>query len=87
MKVSKLEQESIRNVCELGSMFGYGNLISHLKAAWAATLMKQYGFTEEEAQKAAGEGGLPIEMHQDIINNGEWDETGKRYMKKNKSTS
>ena len=78
MRISKDEQQAIKTVVSLGEKFGYGNLICHLQTAWAAQLVKEYGFTEEVAMR--GESGYPIKMHEDLMNNGEWDETGKRYI-------
>jgi len=78
MKISKGEQEAIKTVVSLGERFGYGNLICHLQTAWASHLVKEYDFTEKEAMR--GESGYPIKMHEDLMNNGEWDETGKRYV-------
>jgi len=78
MKISKREQDAIKAMVEAGREFGFGNLINHLKSALAASLMEHHGFTEKEAQSAAG-GGYLIAMHRDILVNAEWDETGKRY--------
>lgn len=79
MRISKEEQEAIRTACDLGSRFGYGNLISHLQSAWAKSLMAGYGMSEKEARGGAGGGGYPLAMHEDLLERGEWDETGVRY--------
>jgi len=36
------EAEAARECCELGSRYGYGNLISRMRAAWAAYLIEKY---------------------------------------------
>jgi hypothetical protein len=79
MKVSQEEREAVRLVLEAGASHGYGNLISHLRTAWAAMLMAEYGFSLEEAQRGAGGAGYPLRMQQDVLLRGEWDETGERY--------
>jgi hypothetical protein len=47
------EQEAIDTVTRLGAEYGYGNLISHLRAAWAKTLRERYGMTHEQADRGA----------------------------------
>ncbi len=84
MKISSHEQEAIKAVVAYGKRFGFGNLISHLKSAWAEDLMLTYGFTEQQGMEAAGGGGYSVQIHQDIRDNGEWDETGMRYRKQSK---
>lgn len=79
MKVSQEEREAVRLVLEYGARFGYGNLIAHLRTAWAAMLMEEYGATEEEARRGSGGAGYPLRMQQDVLLRGEWDETGERY--------
>jgi hypothetical protein len=76
-KISKAEQAAIRQVVEHGRAFGFGNLITHLQTAWAVSLMEQ-GMDEETARHASG-GGYPLLMWRDLMERGEWDETGKRY--------
>lgn len=84
MKVSKAEQSNLKIAIAIGELIGYGNLISHLASAWAAHLVRE-GMDEKTAlEHAGGRSGLPLAMHEDIINNGEWDETGERYRTKSK---
>ena len=79
MNISREEQEAIRATLQAGARFGYGNLISHLQTAWAKMLIDEYGLSETTARKAALGPGYPFEMQKDLIERGEWDETGKRY--------
>ena len=80
MKISVDEQIAIRTVIAYGDEHGYGNLISHLQTAWARKLVEQ-GFDEKGARLAAGGQGYPFKMQDDLLQRGEWDETGKRYRK------
>ena len=77
--ISKNEQDAIRHVVALGAAVGYGNLISHLQTAWAKSLVRQWGMSEESARLASGGEGYPFAMQDDLIERGEWDETGERY--------
>jgi len=79
MKISRDEQTAIATVVRLGGRHGFGNLISHLQTAWAKSLVTQYQMPERAARKAAGGAGYPFQMHTDLMERGEWDETGKRY--------
>ncbi len=81
MKVKPEEQEAIYVAIQIGKEFGYGNLIAHLQTAWARTLIDECGFDEYGARVQAGP-GYPFAMHEDIIERGEWDETGARYRSK-----
>ncbi len=81
MKVTAVEQNAIRTVLEAGKCFGYGNLISHLQTAWARDLMRQHNMNETGARRAAGGKGYPFGMQDDIVERGEWDQTGERYKK------
>jgi hypothetical protein len=47
-------QEAIEIVTQIGSLFGYGDMIFQLKNAWAAMLMKTEGFDQELADKGVG---------------------------------
>lgn len=80
MRISEAERVAIKTVLEHGATFGYGNLISHLATAWARHLVAG-GLDEKTARKAAGERGYPFAMQDDLIERGEWDETGQRYAK------
>jgi hypothetical protein len=39
--------------------------------------MDEHGFDEASARR--GQDCYPVKMHLDLMNNGEWDETGDRY--------
>jgi hypothetical protein len=80
MKISAEEHRAILTVIKAGQAFGYGNLIEHLKSAWAVELIEKYRLSEDAAREAAG-GGYPLAMHADLVKFGEWDETGLRYKK------
>ena len=83
MKIARQEQEAIRIVLAYGDAFGYGNLIAHLATAWARRLMTRNGLDEAAARKFTGtERGYPFAMQDDLIERGEWDESGKRYQEK-----
>lgn len=79
MRISGAERDAIRAVLDYGASHGYGNLISHLQTAWAASLMRSHGMDEASARAAAGGPGYPFEMQRDLVASGEWDETGARY--------
>ena len=81
MHVSTAEVRAIKATISYGCQFGFGNLIAHLQTAWAETLMKQYGMDEKTARDATARdgSGYPFTMQQDIVDHGEWDETGARY--------
>jgi hypothetical protein len=80
VRISPKEQEAIRIIVELGNQFGFGNLMAHLQSAWTEKLMSQYGFDEATAQRATqNREGYPVKMHQDLMLDGYWDETGNRY--------
>lgn len=48
------EDEVIKLVKTLGSVYGYGNLINHLKDAWSTSLMKDFNFDQISADLAGG---------------------------------
>lgn len=75
MKISEEEQLAINTVVHFGRQYGFGSLISHLRTAWAKMLVDQ-GLPPEGAH---GGGIMPFLMHEDILERGEWDETGVRY--------
>lgn len=79
MRIGADEQLSIRRVLAAGREHGYGNMISHLQTAWAKKLMDDYRMDEECARHASGGDGYPFDMQQDLVDRGEWDETGTRY--------
>jgi hypothetical protein len=73
MRISPAEQKAIKDVVCLGEQYGYGNLICHLKSAWSKKLNEEYGINQPM------DGAYPIKMHIDLMEHGEWDETGERY--------
>lgn len=79
MKISPEEQAAIREVIRLGDRFGFGNLISHMRTAWAKRLMLEYDLSDRDARDGAVGGTYPFAMHDDLLARGEWDETGERY--------
>lgn len=82
-QISKGEQIAIQEVLACGETYGYGNLIAHLHTAWARRLMRD-GLSEQAARAAtACDGaGYPFAMQDDLVEDGHWDETGKRYAKR-----
>ena len=48
-----LEKGVISYVLKAGEIYGYGNLIAHLKTAWIKSLMEKWQFTYEQAKIAA----------------------------------
>lgn len=78
MKINENERLAILRVIEFGETYGYGNMIAHLNTAWARKLIKN-GMEESVAMKSTHGKGYPVKMQDDLINNGEWDETGDRY--------
>lgn len=79
MKISEGERIAIQEVLAYGEAHGYGNLISHLATAWAAKLMCD-GLPEKVAREFAGGRTMPFKMQRDLVERGEWDETGKSYI-------
>jgi hypothetical protein len=78
MRVTEAERVAVRMVLAAGRMWGYGNLIAHLQTAWAAHLMEE-GTPERVAREASGGPGYPFQLQRDVLERGEWDETGERY--------
>lgn len=83
VKISESERMAIRHVIALGGAHGYGNLIAHMQTAWAKYLMDLYDMSEEAARAATARdgSGYPFEMQADLLERGEYDETGERYQK------
>lgn len=55
MRPSKLypgEKDAILEVLRLAKQFGYGNMIAHLKRAWAVELKQKYGGSYEKNLQA-----------------------------------
>ena len=53
------EKEAIERVLDAGRAYGYGNMIAHLKRAWAKLLIAD-GLSEEAALKAADTSAYPV---------------------------
>lgn len=82
MRISADEQKAITQVIRWGrEICGFGNLIAHLQTAWAKSLMECDGLSEADARAATARdgSGYPFSMQEDLIERGEWDETGARY--------
>lgn len=81
MRISNAERIAIQEVLAYAELWGYGNLISHLQTAWARRLVRD-GLPEATARAHSGGHGYPFKLQEDILERGEWDETGKRYAAK-----
>jgi hypothetical protein len=75
IQISDEERIAIKQCIQLAKIHGYGNLISHLRTAWAEEYYNQ-GLPIEGAH---GGGVMPFGMRHDIIREGCWDETGDKY--------
>jgi len=65
------EVEAVKNVLALAEQYGYGNLISHLRRAWAVRLVKsEPGLTWEQACLATCTDPYPEEWDVDAISRG-----------------
>ena len=78
-RISVEEQQLIKQTVKAADKIGYGNLIAHLKTAWAKKLMDEHDMCEQSARMGADAAGMPFTMHTDCIEGGFWDETGERY--------
>ncbi len=78
-RISIDEQRLIRQTLNAAEAVGYGNLISHLKTAWAKKIMVERGMCEQAARIGADVDAMPFAMHTDLVEGGFWDETGERY--------
>ena len=78
MRISDDQKRAIQNVLQSAELYGYGSMIAILKTAWAKKLVAQ-GFSKSDAFEAADTSGYSFAMHDDIVQRGEWDETGKSY--------
>jgi len=53
------ELEAVREIVRLARVYGFGNLIAHLKRAWALDLKKKYGGSYEQHLPATGVDAYP----------------------------
>jgi hypothetical protein len=82
MRISESERQAIIRVLQYGKDYGYGNLIGHLQTAWARSLVNKEGMTIHLAKASVGSrgySGYPFKMQDDLIQKGQWDDTGKAY--------
>ena len=49
------EKDAIREVLRNGRIFGYGNMISHLKEAWIQMLITKYDMDRKTAEMSAND--------------------------------
>lgn len=56
------EEDAVDAVLEAGRYYGYGNMIAHLKRAWAAMLMRDYELDEAEALRMADTSAYPLTL-------------------------
>lgn len=78
MRISSDQRLAIGNVLYAADKYGYSSMIAILKTAWAKKLVSQ-GFSEADAVMGADTSGYSFQMYDDIVERGEWDETGKKY--------
>lgn len=77
LKITEAERSAIDKVCELAEVHGYGNLISHLQAAWMNKLITENGMREEDARFVAcgthkQNATYPVKMHLALRQHGEY---------------
>jgi hypothetical protein len=59
--IGPLEQRAVDATLAAGAAYGYGNMIAHLKTAWAERLMRYEGFTLTQALQAADTSAYPVD--------------------------
>jgi hypothetical protein len=57
------EKEFVNQVLEIAKIYGYGNLIAHLKRAWAIRLITNSALTYEQALEATCVEAYPLENY------------------------
>lgn len=60
MNLSPGEQHAVDTVLKAGEMYGYGNMIAHLKKAWAEMLIEECGLIGEHALEVADAKAYPL---------------------------
>jgi len=58
------EQHAVDSVLKAGEMYGYGNMIAHLKKTWAELLRDKWDLDEESALRAADTSAYPLSKKQ-----------------------
>jgi len=58
------ELEAVREVVRLARVYGFGNLIAHLKRAWAVDLKSKYGGSYEHHISATNVDAYPEDFNQ-----------------------
>jgi len=56
------EKEAVAMVLRAGEAYGYGNLIAHLRRAWAINLMTKYGLSKDAAIDATNSSPYPLDV-------------------------
>ena len=80
VEISKKEIEAIKLVLDAGAEYGYGDMIRHLKTAWARHLIDKYGMDEKLARISSGGEGYPFKLQNDLLADGVWDNTKETYI-------
>jgi len=76
VRISEDERKHIIRVVASGMAYGFGNMISHLQAAWAKSLRDNHNIPDDVERD-----GYSIAFHEDLMLRGFWDESGERYRK------
>lgn len=79
MKLRPGEKEATDTILKLCDQFGYGHFMSMMATAWARKMMKKWNMSETQAREGAFLEGYPFVIFDDLMERGEWDETGERY--------
>ena len=68
MALFKGEKEAIKQVLDAGAKYGYGNMIAWLRRGWSDLLMRESGFTQEQADRATITSPYPKGMIENLGN-------------------
>lgn len=66
------EKRAIETVLYIGGLYGYGNMIAHLKTAWAKSLIAQ-GISKDAALQATNVSAYPIDENEPSVQGGRAD--------------
>lgn len=78
--ITQEERQAICAVLQACRKWGYGNILSHVKAAWVIQEMVNYGVSRESAiGDIQSRDVMCLSMHLDIVQLGWWDDTGGLY--------